>query len=86
MFADCSVPSRIVELEDPEIAGQADQLPAFESESQYGVRVQPRQRAGKALRIVMATWNVEQELRTWKFVHSYRSRVGLKQATISTLV
>jgi hypothetical protein len=33
------------------------QLPAFESESQYGVRVRPRQRAGEVRGLWMATWS-----------------------------
>jgi hypothetical protein len=56
MAAEGSVPSRDVDMDDPEIAGKAGQLPAFESEFQYGVRIQPRQRPGEALRTVVATW------------------------------
>jgi hypothetical protein len=38
-----------------EIAGQPGQLPAFESEYQAAVRIQPRQQAGEALKAAMVT-------------------------------
>ena len=41
---------------------EAGQLPAFESESQYGVRIRPRQRAGEILGFVMAAWSEEERI------------------------
>ena len=71
--AGCPAPSRNVQEGAPEIAGQAGQLPAFESESQCEVRVLVRQRAGEALRIAMAAWSDGEETGLRTFVQNPRS-------------
>jgi hypothetical protein len=80
-----SAPSRNLQEGAPEFAGQAGQLPAFESESQYGVRVLVRQRAGEALRIVMAAWSDGEETGLRTLVRSYKTRGRFETDTVARL-
>jgi len=62
---------------------EAGQLPAFESESQYAVRVRPRQLAGEALGFVMAAWSEGERIEDSDLYES--TNFGLKQALFVSL-